>query len=106
MCYEEGEQQGQRVVLGTGGFGRVELVRDGPRAPCPVLLRPAVPPGAAWCRPVPPGAHGARAQVRCRERLFALKRIRKDWVVRTRQQEHVRTERRVLAGSSSPFVVG
>ncbi|KAK2515386.1 hypothetical protein Q9966_015395 [Columba livia] len=69
VCYEEGEQQGQRVVLGTGGFGRVELVR-------------------------------------CRERLFALKRIRKDWVVRTRQQEHVRTERRVLAGSSSPFVVG
>ncbi|OPJ79327.1 cGMP-dependent protein kinase 2-like [Patagioenas fasciata monilis] len=44
--------------------------------------------------------------VRCRERLFALKRIRKDWVVRTRQQQHVRTERRVLAGSSSPFVVG
>ncbi|XP_072714191.1 cGMP-dependent protein kinase 1-like [Ciconia boyciana] len=67
--YEEGQQQGQRVVLGTGGFGRVELVR-------------------------------------CRERLFALKRIRKDWVVRTQQQEHVRTERRVLAGSRSPFVVG
>ncbi|XP_063186899.1 cGMP-dependent protein kinase 1-like [Chroicocephalus ridibundus] len=67
--YEEGQQQGQRVVLGTGGFGRVELVR-------------------------------------CRERLFALKRIRKDWVVRTRQQEHVRTERRVLAGSRSPFIVG
>lgn len=103
MRYEEGEQQGQRVVLGTGGFGRVELVRDGAHAPCPVLLRPAVPPGAV---PVPPGAHGTCAQVRCRERLFALKRIRKDWVVRTRQQEHVRTERRVLAGSSSPFVVG
>ncbi|KAM6207463.1 cGMP-dependent protein kinase 1-like [Sarcoramphus papa] len=67
--YEEGQRQGQRVVLGTGGFGRVELVR-------------------------------------CRERLFALKRIRKDWVVRTQQQEHVRTERRVLAGSRSPFVVG
>ncbi|XP_059688092.1 cGMP-dependent protein kinase 1-like [Gavia stellata] len=67
--YEEGQRQGQRVVLGTGGFGRVELVR-------------------------------------CRERLFALKRIRKDWVVRTRQQEHVRTERRVLAGNRSPFVVG
>ncbi|XP_075000814.1 cGMP-dependent protein kinase 1-like [Calonectris borealis] len=69
VCYEEGQRQGQRVVLGTGGFGRVELVR-------------------------------------CRERLFALKRIRKDWVVRTQQQEHVRTERRVLAGSRSPFVVG
>ncbi|NXC22833.1 KGP2 kinase, partial [Corythaeola cristata] len=67
--YEEGQQQGQHVVLGTGGFGRVELVR-------------------------------------CQERLFALKRIRKDWVVRTRQQEHVRTERRVLARSRSPFVVG
>ncbi|KAM6272989.1 cGMP-dependent protein kinase 1-like isoform 1-T2 [Spheniscus humboldti] len=67
--YEEGQQQGQRVVLGTGGFGRVELVR-------------------------------------CRERLFALKRIRKDWVERTQQQEHVRTERRVLARSHSPFIVG
>ncbi|XP_068252952.1 cGMP-dependent protein kinase 1-like [Nyctibius grandis] len=67
--YEEGERRGQRVVLGTGGFGRVELVR-------------------------------------CRGRLFALKRIRKAWVVRTRQQEHVRTERRVLAGSTCPFVVG
>ncbi|NXW64626.1 KGP2 kinase, partial [Eurystomus gularis] len=40
--------------------------------------------------------------VRWRERLFALKRIRKDWVVRTRQQEHVRTERR----GRSPFIVG
>lgn len=48
----------------------------------------------------------ARAQVRCRQQFFALKRIRKDWVVRTRQQEHVRTERRVLAGSRSPFIVG
>ncbi|XP_074010140.1 cGMP-dependent protein kinase 1-like [Numenius arquata] len=67
--YEEGQRRGQRVVLGTGGFGRVELVR-------------------------------------CQERLFALKRIRKDRVVRTRQQEHVRTERRVLAGNRSPFVVG
>ncbi|XP_040408101.1 cGMP-dependent protein kinase 1-like isoform X2 [Cygnus olor] len=67
--YEEGQKQGQRVVLGTGGFGRVELVR-------------------------------------CREQLFALKRIRKDWVVRTQQQEHVRTERRVLAQSHCPFVVG
>ncbi|KAM9297958.1 cGMP-dependent protein kinase 1-like [Morus bassanus] len=67
--YKEGQWQGQRVVLGTGGFGRVELVQ-------------------------------------CRERLFALKRIRKDWVVRTHQQEHVRTERRVLARSRSPFVVG
>ncbi|KAM6138257.1 cGMP-dependent protein kinase 1-like [Phoenicopterus ruber ruber] len=67
--YKEGRRQGQRVVLGTGGFGRVELVR-------------------------------------CRERLFALKRIRKDWVVRTQQQEHVCTERRVLARIRSPFVVG
>ncbi|GAB0185210.1 cGMP-dependent protein kinase 1-like [Grus japonensis] len=67
--YEEGQWQGQRIVLGTGGFGRVELVR-------------------------------------CQERLFALKRIRKDWVVRRQQQEHVRTERRVLAGSRSPFIVG
>ncbi|KAM6123321.1 cGMP-dependent protein kinase 1-like [Pterocles gutturalis] len=67
--YAEGPQQGQRIVLGTGAFGCVELVR-------------------------------------CREQLFALKRIRKDWVVRTRQQEHVRTERRVLAWSRCPFVVG
>ncbi|KAM9240597.1 LOW QUALITY PROTEIN: cGMP-dependent protein kinase 2-like [Leptosomus discolor] len=67
--YEEGEWQGQRVILGTGGFGRVELVR-------------------------------------CRERLFALKRIRKDRVVQRQQQDHIRTERRVLAGSRSPFVVG
>ncbi|KAM9196201.1 cGMP-dependent protein kinase 1-like [Mergus octosetaceus] len=67
--YKEGQKQGQRVVLGTGGFGRVELVR-------------------------------------CREQLFALKRIRKDWVVRTQQQEHVRTERRVLAQSRCPFIVG
>ncbi|XP_064364220.1 cGMP-dependent protein kinase 1-like [Dromaius novaehollandiae] len=67
--YEEGRERGRSVVLGAGGFGRVELVR-------------------------------------CRERLFALKRIRKDWVVQTRQQEHVRTERRVLALSRSPFVVG
>ncbi|NXX76886.1 KGP2 kinase, partial [Urocolius indicus] len=67
--YAEGPRQGQRVVLGTGGFGRVELVR-------------------------------------CREQLFAMKRIRKDWVVRTRQQEHVCAERRVLAGSCSPFLVG
>uniref|UniRef100_A0A8C4UIF7 cGMP-dependent protein kinase n=1 Tax=Falco tinnunculus TaxID=100819 RepID=A0A8C4UIF7_FALTI len=69
VCYKEGQWQGQHVILGTGGFGRVELVQY-------------------------------------RERLFALKRIRKDWVVRTQQQEHVRTERRVLAGSRSPFIVG
>lgn len=69
VYYEEGQKQGQRVVLGTGGFGRVELVR-------------------------------------CREQLFALKRIRKDWVVRTRQQEHMCTERRVLARSHCPFIVG
>ncbi|KAM6323565.1 LOW QUALITY PROTEIN: cGMP-dependent protein kinase 1-like [Aegotheles albertisi] len=67
--YGEGPRRGQSVVLGTGGFGRVELVRS-------------------------------------RDGLFALKRIRKDRVVRTQQQEHVRTERRVLAGSHSPFVVG
>ncbi|XP_019350457.2 cGMP-dependent protein kinase 1 isoform X2 [Alligator mississippiensis] len=67
--YEDGEQQGLTVILGTGGFGRVELVRRGAE-------------------------------------LFALKRIRKDHVVRTRQQEHVRTERRVLARSHCPFVVG
>ncbi|NXX10266.1 KGP2 kinase, partial [Podargus strigoides] len=69
VTYTEGQWQGQRVVLGTGGFGRVELVR-------------------------------------CQGRLYALKRIRKDWVVRRQQQEHVRTERRVLAGTRSPFVVG
>ncbi|XP_053106783.1 cGMP-dependent protein kinase 1-like isoform X2 [Hemicordylus capensis] len=27
VCYEDGEQQGRPVVLGTGGFGTVELVR-------------------------------------------------------------------------------
>ncbi|NXF39481.1 KGP2 kinase, partial [Nyctibius bracteatus] len=91
--YEEGERRGQRVVLGTGGFGSVELVRAGPRtpdAPCRCRSR---------CPRLP-------AQVRCRGRLLALKRIRKARVVRTGQQEHVRTERRVLAGSHSPFVVG
>lgn len=30
VYYEEGQKQGQRVVLGTGGFGRVELVRTVP----------------------------------------------------------------------------
>uniref|UniRef100_A0A669PKG1 Protein kinase domain-containing protein n=1 Tax=Phasianus colchicus TaxID=9054 RepID=A0A669PKG1_PHACC len=35
-----------------------------------------------------------------------MKRIRKDWVVRTRQQEHMLTERRVLARSRCPFIVG
>lgn len=94
--YEEGQKQGQRVVLGTGGFGRVELVRATPGLRAP----PAdpVPVLAPTSTPVP--------QVRCRERLFALKRIRKDWVVRTQQQEHVRTERRVLAQSRCPFIVG
>ncbi|XP_074717264.1 cGMP-dependent protein kinase 2-like isoform X2 [Strix uralensis] len=67
--YQEGPWRGQRVVLGTGGFGSVELVR-------------------------------------CRGHLFALKRIRKDRVVQGQQQQHVRTERRVLAGSRSPFLVG
>ncbi|KAM8810024.1 cGMP-dependent protein kinase 1-like [Eudromia elegans] len=67
--YEEGPRRGRPVVLGAGGFGRVELVR--------------------W-----------------RQHLLALKRIRKDRVVQQRQQEHVRTERRVLARSRCPFVVG
>ncbi|XP_051470428.1 cGMP-dependent protein kinase 1-like [Apus apus] len=67
--YDEGPRRGQSVVLGTGGFGRVELVRY-------------------------------------QDQLFALKRIPKDRVVRAQQQEHVRSERRVLEGSHSPFVVG
>lgn len=60
--YEEGPRQGQRVILGTGGFGRVDLVRAGrctrppPRqllAPGPILPRLIVP------IPVPiPVAHG------------------------------------------------
>lgn len=103
--YEEGQWQGQRIVLGTGGFGRVELVSAGPCAHPPPAPGTRPWPAAPVLVPVPvPTA--ARAQVRCRERLFALKRIRKDWVVRTQQQEHVRTERRVLARSRSPFVVG
>ncbi|XP_053878061.1 cGMP-dependent protein kinase 1-like isoform X2 [Malaclemys terrapin pileata] len=67
--YEDGQHQGLPVVLGTGGFGRVELVRG-------------------------------------RGLLFALKRIRKEHVVRRRQQEHVRTEKRVLEQSRCPFIVG
>uniref|UniRef100_A0A674JVH1 Protein kinase domain-containing protein n=1 Tax=Terrapene triunguis TaxID=2587831 RepID=A0A674JVH1_9SAUR len=67
--YEDGQHQGLPVVLGTGGFGRVELVRG-------------------------------------RGLLFALKRIRKEHVVRRRQQEHVRTEKRVLERSRCPFIVG
>uniref|UniRef100_H9H1Y3 Protein kinase domain-containing protein n=1 Tax=Meleagris gallopavo TaxID=9103 RepID=H9H1Y3_MELGA len=69
--YEEGQKQGQRVVLGTGGFGRVELVRA---VPIPRAPRCAIPV------PIP------------------------DQVVRTRQQEHMRTERRVLARSHCPFI--
>ncbi|KAH1173259.1 hypothetical protein KIL84_017098 [Mauremys mutica] len=67
--YEDGQHQGLPVVLGTGGFGRVELVRG-------------------------------------RGQLFALKRIRKEHVVRRRQQEHVCTEKRVLERSRCPFIVG
>ncbi|XP_075770619.1 LOW QUALITY PROTEIN: cGMP-dependent protein kinase 1-like [Pelodiscus sinensis] len=68
VCYEDGPHQGLPVILGTGGFGRVELVR-------------------------------------ARDQLFALKRIRKDHVVRRQQQEHVHTEKRVLERSRCPFVV-
>ncbi|KAF7235867.1 cGMP-dependent protein kinase 1 [Varanus komodoensis] len=73
VCYEEGEQQGQPVVLGTGGFGTVELVRS-------------VDAGGP-------------------ERLFALKRLRKDRVVEKRQQEHVLMEKKVLQQSHCPFIV-
>ncbi|XP_069461622.1 cGMP-dependent protein kinase 2-like isoform X2 [Ambystoma mexicanum] len=37
--------------------------------------------------------------------FLALKKISKEHVIRTRQQEHVRTERRVLQRSRSPFIV-
>ncbi|CAM4528626.1 unnamed protein product [Lepidochelys olivacea] len=67
--YEDGQHHGLPVVLGTGGFGRVELVRG-------------------------------------RGQLFALKRIRKDHVVRRRQQGHVRMEKWVLERSHCPFIVG
>lgn len=40
VYYEEGQKQGQRVVLGTGGFGRVELVRT---VPVPWAPRRAIP---------------------------------------------------------------
>ncbi|XP_067326618.1 cGMP-dependent protein kinase 1-like [Anolis sagrei] len=73
--YQEGERQGQPVVLGTGGFGSVELVRS-----------VCTEEGLA-------------------ERLFALKRLRKDHVVQKRQQEHVLMEKRVLLQSRCPFIV-
>ncbi|XP_042302153.1 cGMP-dependent protein kinase 2-like isoform X2 [Sceloporus undulatus] len=75
VFYEEGEQRGRPVVLGTGGFGTVELVRS-----------TCTEEGAS-------------------ERLFALKRLRKDHVVQKRQQEHVLMEKQVLLQSRCPFIV-
>lgn len=39
------------------------------------------------------------------ERLFALKRLRKDHVVQKHQQNHVLMEKRVLQQSRCPFIV-
>lgn len=39
------------------------------------------------------------------QRLFALKRLRKDHVVQKRQQEHVLMEKKVLLQSRCPFIV-
>ncbi|XP_066479952.1 cGMP-dependent protein kinase 2-like [Tiliqua scincoides] len=84
VFYEDGEQQGKPVVLGTGGFGTVELVRTGE------VLH-------------------ATDRVRCveggQDHLFALKRLRKDHVVQKHQQEHVLMEKKVLQESRSPFIV-
>ncbi|XP_020663994.1 cGMP-dependent protein kinase 1 [Pogona vitticeps] len=76
VLYEDGEHRGRPVVLGTGGFGTVELVRS---------AEEGAPPGE--------------------ERLFALKRLRKDHVVQKRQQEHVLMEKAVLLRSRCPFIV-
>ncbi|KAJ7341420.1 hypothetical protein JRQ81_005495 [Phrynocephalus forsythii] len=76
VFYEDGEHRGRPVVLGTGGFGTVELVRS---------VEEGAPSGE--------------------ERLFALKRLRKDHVVQKRQQEHVLMEKQVLLQSRCPFIV-
>lgn len=48
MHYEGGQKQGQLVVLGTGGFGRVELVRTMPilRSPHGAIPVPILMPSA------------------------------------------------------------
>lgn len=49
VFYEDGEQQGRPVILGTGGFGTVELVRTEPgRHGC----EGAVGGGGVWLQPL------------------------------------------------------
>lgn len=116
--YEDGQHHGLPVVLGTGGFGRVELVRpSSPSRQAPVLggraaggaepspYQPALPSLEARPQCLAP-SRPACPQVRGGGQLFALKRIRKDHVVRKRQQGHVHTEKRVLEQSRCPFIVG
>ncbi|XP_069089714.1 cGMP-dependent protein kinase 2-like [Pleurodeles waltl] len=55
------------------------------------------------------GGYGRVELVTCRTwrpgGYLALKKVSKEHIVRSRQQEHIRTERRVLQRSQSPFIV-
>lgn len=86
------------ATLGVGGFGRVELVSPGRRGG-------SNGEGSGTCCDFPVGCSGPQVKVRDKDVAFALKVIKKKHVVDNRQEEHVHSERKILAEARSPFVV-
>lgn len=86
------------ATLGVGGFGRVELVRSRRRVHCHDLR-------VRSCCDIPVGCFGLQVKMQDKDITFALKVIKKKHVVDNRQEEHIHSERKILAEARSPFVV-
>lgn len=57
------------------------------------------------CRDIPACCFHPKVKVLDNDITFALKVIKKKHVVDNRQEEHIHSERRILADARSPFVV-
>ncbi|KAL7419351.1 cytochrome c oxidase subunit 1 [Cryptotrichosporon argae] len=90
-------------TLGTGTFGRVLLVRQRPSYR-PISFHPIFPHLYQSFDPRMPSP-GATREHDGQLPHFAMKVLRKSEIVRLKQVEHIRSERRILERVRHPFVV-
>lgn len=84
------------TTLGTGGFGRVELVRH-------VFMgfhRHFVLKSSFLFL-----SAGSQVKLKDEDTVFALKCIKKKHIVDTRQQEHIYSEKNILQQTNSAFII-
>lgn len=86
------------ATLGVGGFGRVELVSPRHRGH-------SNGESSGICCDFPVGCSDLQVKMQDKDVAFALKVIKKKHVVDNRQEEHIHSERKILAEARSPFVV-